>query len=211
MDYPIEQTCCGQPMANSGFESKSKDAVENFYKIFGRFEVVVAPSASCVLFIKEQLHSKKLNILELSQFLVGDTGLESKNGEALTFKSYPRRVGIHESCHGLRGLRLGKSSELVGEDFSSIRSILSRIPDLETVDLDRKDECCGFGGTFSVIEEAVSVRMGQDRLDDHHRNDAELITATDMSCLMHLRGLAKRNSDPIEIRHFAEILDEVME
>jgi L-lactate dehydrogenase complex protein LldE len=75
------------------------------------------------------------------------------------------------------------------------------------VDLDRRDECCGFGGTFSVFEEAVSVQMGKDRIRDHEKNGAEIITATDMSCLMHLEGLIRRKSQPLRVMHIAEILN----
>ena len=192
-------------MANSGFEHKSEKSVQHFKKIFGQFEYVVAPSASCVLFIKEQLHGDNgPKLFELSDFIV------NQNHGELTFSSFPKRVGIHSSCHGLRGLKLGKSSELVGKEYSYLRSILENIPDLELVELDRKDECCGFGGTFSVVEEAVSVRMGQDRLADHDKNGSELITGTDMSCLMHLSGLARRGEDHREIVHFSTIVDQAL-
>jgi len=205
VDYPLAQTCCGQPMANSGFENKSEKSVQHFKNVFGGFEYVVAPSASCVLFIQEQVHGRDgPKLFELSDFLV------NHHKDELAFSSYHKKVGIHTSCHGLRGLRLGKSSELVGEEYSYLRSILEKIPDLELVSLDRQDECCGFGGTFSVVEEAVSVRMGQDRLADHDKNGSELITGTDMSCLMHLSGLAKRKNDNREIVHFSEILDQVL-
>ena len=141
---------------------------------------------------------------ELSDFIV------NQDHDELPFSSFPKKVGIHSSCHGLRGLKLGKSSELVGEEYSYLKSILEKIPDLELVELDRRDECCGFGGTFSVVEEAVSVRMGKDRLADHDKNGSEIITGTDMSCLMHLSGLAKRNNDQREVVHFSTILDRVL-
>jgi L-lactate dehydrogenase complex protein LldE len=107
----------------------------------------------------------------------------------------------------LRGLRNGKSSELAGKDSSKARTLLSSLKDIHLVDLDRRDECCGFGGTFSVFEEAVSAQMGKDRIHDHEKNGAEIITATDMSCLMHLEGLIKRNQQPLRVMHIAEILN----
>jgi L-lactate dehydrogenase complex protein LldE len=85
--------------------------------------------------------------------------------------------------------------------------MLSSLKGIQLVDLDRDDECCGFGGTFSVFEEAVSVRMGRDRIQDHVKNGAEIITATDMSCLMHLEGLIKRDRQSIRVMHIAEILN----
>ena len=91
--------------------------------------------------------------------------------------------------------------------FSITHQLLSNVKGLELVDLDRTDECCGFGGTFAVAEEAVSVKMGNDRIRDHAKHGAEVITATDMSCLMHLEGLIRRRHIPIEVKHIAEILN----
>ncbi len=88
-----------------------------------------------------------------------------------------------------------------------MRTLLEKVAGLELVDLKRKDECCGFGGTFAVTEEAVSVKMGQDRIKDHVDHGAEVITGTDMSCLMHLDGLIRRNGTPLRTLHIAEILN----
>ena len=90
---------------------------------------------------------------------------------------------------------------------SKIHALLGMVSGIELVDLDRADECCGFGGTFAVAEEAVSAKMGKDRLGDHLRHGAEVITAGDMSCLMHLEGLIRRNNLPMRAMHLAEILN----
>lgn len=95
-------------------------------------------------------------------------------------------------------MRLAQSSELVGPKFSKMRDLLDMVDGLELVELDRTDECCGFGGTFAVSEEAVSVKMGKDRVADHQRHGAEVITAGDMSCLMHLEGIIKRQKLPMK-------------
>ena len=121
--------------------------------------------------------------------------------------NYPHRVGVHQSCHGLRGLKLGNPSELISASYSKVISLLEKAEGIELIKLDREDECCGFGGTFSIFEPAVSARMGRDRVDDHIRNNAEIITATDMSCLMHLEGIIKRNNKSIKVVHIAEILN----
>ena len=105
---------------------------------------------------------------------------------------FPYRVGLHQSCHGLRELRLGKSSELVGAAFGKTQQLLELLEDIRLVTLTRPDECCGFGGTFAVNEEAVSCMMGDDRIADHEKAGAEVVTANDMSCLMHLEGLIRR-------------------
>ncbi|HSI76879.1 MAG TPA: (Fe-S)-binding protein [Lunatimonas sp.] len=202
--YPMDQTCCGQPMANSGYEQYGKDAGELFLKNFGEFEYIVAPSGSCTLHVKEHLLSHDgtgPKIYELCEFLTDILKVEELHA------SFPHRVGFHASCHGLRGLHLAKPSEIVGVDFNKPVSLLEKITDLELVTLDRKDECCGFGGTFAVFEEGISVQMGKDRLADHLSKGVEVITAADMSCLMHLEGLLKREKSPVKIMHIAEILN----
>ena len=122
----------------------------------------------------------------------------------------PRRVGLHQSCHGLRELRLGAGSERRVAPFDKVAPLLRSIEGLELVALTRPDECCGFGGTFAVAEEAVSTFMGQDRIADHLRAGAEVITGTDVSCLMHMDGLARRAGSPVAFRHVAELLAEAL-
>lgn len=140
--------------------------------------------------------------MRISNDVVGIDSIESR---------FPHRVGLHESCHGLRGLKLGTASELRLPPQSKVRRLLERVDGLELVELDRRDECCGVGGTFAVQEEAVSVRMGDDRIRDHMRHGAEVITGTDMSCLMHLEGIIRRSKLPVRIRHVAEILANIDE
>ncbi|WP_114748259.1 (Fe-S)-binding protein [Pleomorphovibrio marinus] len=202
VEYPHGQTCCGQPMANSGYQRYGDDAAELFTKNFGAYDYIVAPSGSCTLHVKEHiLDDSGPQIFELCEFLTDILKVEEVG------VSFPFKVGIHASCHGLRGLRLAKASEIVGEDFNKPKSLLEKIKDIELVELQRQDECCGFGGTFAVSEEAVSVRMGQDRLADHIQSGVEVITSADMSCLMHLAGLSSRTQSPIKIMHIAQILN----
>ncbi len=203
MDYPIGQTCCGQPLANSGYERYTKEAIKHFEKLFNEFDLIVAPSASCVLFLKEhpQLHSAyKSKILELTEFII-------EHGEPNKIDcSYAKKVGVLQSCHGLRGLQLGNPSELMNHQESKLFSLLSKVKGIQLVELDRPDDCCGFGGTFCVKESTLSAKMGKDRLEDFMKNGAEVITGTDVSCLMHLEGLIKKNSLPLEVKHISEIL-----
>jgi L-lactate dehydrogenase complex protein LldE len=209
--YPLNQTCCGQPMANSGFQHLTQPCDDLFIKQFADgFDYIVAPSASCVLHIKDHLHSdtKKKEveriqgtIYELVEFLTDVVKVEKLSA------SFPHRVGIHNSCHGLRGLHLSQMTELNAPGFSKSMQLLNMVQGLEVVDLDRSDECCGFGGTFCVSEEAVSVKMGKDRVADHERNGAEYITSSDLSCLMHLEGLINRKKSPLKVIHIAEILN----
>lgn len=208
--YPPKQTCCGQPMANSGFEHLSQGCNELFIENFAGFDYIVAPSASCVLHVKDHLHSSKNEteaekirprIYELVEFLTDVLKVEKLDAV------FPHKVGIHHSCHGLRGLHLAQMSELNAPPYSKPKKLLDMVKGLEQVTLDRPDECCGFGGTFCVAEEAVSVKMGKDRVTDHTRNGAEYITSSDLSCLMHLEGILHRNKSAVKVVHIAEILN----
>jgi len=208
--YPQEATCCGQPMANSGCESDGLGAMELFVEAYAACDYIVMPSGSCALHVREHfglladteaVHHVRARTYELCAFLV-----DVLEREALGAR-FPHRVGLHLSCHGQRGLRLAQSSELVAPPFSKMRRLLARVEGLELVDLDLTDECCGFGGTFAVAEAALSAKMGRDRIDDHRRHGAEVITAGDMSCLMHLEGLIRREQLPLRVKHIAEILN----
>jgi L-lactate dehydrogenase complex protein LldE len=210
VSYPKNQTCCGQPMANSGFEHLTKGCNNLFVQNFSGYDYIVCPSGSCVMHIKDHLHTEeneaaaqdiRTKVYELTEFLVDVLKIEKLEA------SFPHKVGLHQSCHGQRGLKLSQMTELMAEPFSKPGHLLSMVKGLELVELDRKDECCGFGGTFCVTEEAVSVKMGKDRVLDHERNGAEYITAGDLSCLMHMEGILKRRGSKVKIIHIAEILN----
>jgi L-lactate dehydrogenase complex protein LldE len=210
VEFLSDQTCCGQPLANSGFENESKDTAELFVKNFADFDAIVMPSGSCALHVKhhydflEQTPAVKKvrhSVFELGEFLFEKTKISFDQ------ISFPFKTGIHASCHGLRGLRLGSSSELVIPEFDKIEKLLSQIKDIQLMDIKRKDECCGFGGTFAVKEPAVSTAMGLERIEDHRDAGVEVITGADMSCLMHLEGLLRRTKSNIRVVHFAEILN----
>jgi len=215
--YPEDQTCCGQPMANAGFAAQAAPLARRFLDVFagsGGCEAVVCPSGSCTSMVRNHYHglvngdprypAVRAATYELCEFLTDVLHLERLPGRL------PRRVGLHQSCHGLRELRLGSGSERQVAPFDKVARLLRSIEGLELVSLTRPDECCGFGGTFSVFEEAVSAFMGEDRIADHLRAGAEVITGTDVSCLMHMDGLARRAGTPVVFRHVAELLAEAM-
>jgi len=209
VDYPLNQTCCGQPMANAGFNHIAQSCNDNFINNFSGTEYIVCPSGSCTLHIKEHLggsdknrvNSISKNIFELTEFITDVL----KSTEIIA--SFPHKVGFHTSCHGQRGLHVSSMSELMVKPFSKPAQLLSKVKHLQLVYSERVDECCGFGGTFSVTEEAVSVKMGKDRLQQHIAKGVEIITGIDMSCLMHLEGLINRNKYPLKLMHIAEILN----
>lgn len=208
--FPLNQTCCGQPMANSGFAAISKGCDKNFIQNFAGFDYIVGPSGSCVLHLKEHLHESHLSpnatpinkkVFELTEFLVDVLHIDKLPA------NFPHKVGLHVSCHGQRGLGLSSMTELVAPTFSKPEKLLSLVNGLNLQMPVRRDECCGFGGTFCVFEEAVSVKMGKDRVEEHAHNDVDYITGVDVSCLMHLEGILKRNNSKIKTLHIAEILN----
>jgi L-lactate dehydrogenase complex protein LldE len=212
--YPEGQTCCGQPMANTGCVDQAAPLAARFFELFKPYEYVVCPSGSCTAMVRhhydEYFHNVpgfeefKHRVFELCEFLVDVLEIQTIAGR------FPHQVGLHNSCHGLRELRLGKSSETVGPAFNKARQLLAGLEGIKFSELTRPDECCGFGGTFAVSEEAVSCMMGNDRVHDHEQAGTEILTANDMSCLMHLQGLILRQKKPIKVMHVAEILAEAM-
>lgn len=208
--YPLKQTCCGQPMANSGFSHLTQDCDDLITENFAGFDYVVVPSGSCALHIKDHLHSDKrpddarhlrTRVYELVEFLTDILKVKQLKAR------FPHKVGVHQSCHGLRGLHLSQMSELVAPPFSKPELLLNMVEGIELIPLSRVDECCGFGGTFCVAEEAVSAKMGKDRVADHISHGAEYITGADLSCLMHMEGILRRQKSNVKVMHIAEILN----
>ncbi|WP_460974952.1 (Fe-S)-binding protein [Spirosoma knui] len=209
VSFPMQQTCCGQPMANAGCEAESIPVYQNYVRTFADYDYIVAPSASCVYHVRKHFNiidqtpavkHVRERTFELVQFLTDVLGVTSLDTE------FPYRVGLHQSCHGQRGLRLATDSELTPVRDGHISRLLKQVRGLELIELDRYDECCGFGGAFCVSEAAVSARMGQDRVDDHVKNGAQVITGGDVSCLMHLEGIVRRRKLPVRVMHVSEIL-----
>jgi len=209
VEYPLDQSCCGQPFLNSGYEDEAKSLAKKFIDLFSKYEYIVAPSASCVSTIKnrykdliddDRVSKIEKSIFEICEFLHDEVRLESID------VSFPYRVGFHQSCHGLRELNLGVSSELSKPYYSKARSLLELVKDIKIVDLKRADECCGFGGTFSIKEPEISIQMGKDRIEDHLSSNAEYIVGYDSSCLMHMQGIIDHDKLKIKTAHIVEIL-----
>lgn len=210
VDYPIDQTCCGQPMANGGFEDKAIPLAKRFDEIFEKYDYVVAPSASCVAFVKEnypRLLKKEEHfcqtsgkIYDICEFLHDILKVKSLPGK------FPYKVSVHNSCHGVRELHLSSASELNISKYSKVKDLLSLVKGIEIFEPQHVDECCGFGGMFSVEESSVSACMGQDKVKNHMNTGAQYITGADSSCLMHMQGVVDREKLPIKFIHVVEIL-----
>ena len=209
--YPLDQTCCRQPIANSGCEDDAAGTERLFVKNFSGFEYIVTPSGSCTHHVREHLTAipqnpkvakVRRNTYELVEFL----------HDVLQVKEFPwakfaHKVGLHIGCASLRALREAKMSEIAGPSFSKPLDLLSKVKGIRFVTPERPDECCGFGGTFSVFEEPVSAKMGYDKVNDHHSAGAEYIVSADMSCMMHQKGCAERLGLPIKFIHIAQVLN----
>lgn len=205
----MNQTCCGQPMANAGFQTKAQKMAADFDEMFKPFDYVVAPSASCAAFVKlhhpHLLHGKQecsaaKRVMDVVEFLHDVLKVTSLPGK------FPHVVSVHNSCHGVRELGLSSPSERNIPMYSKIKDLLQLVEGITVKEPERPDECCGFGGMFSIEEPAVSVQMGKDKLKRHMATGAEFITGPDSSCLMHMQGVAKREQMPIQFIHVVQIL-----
>jgi L-lactate dehydrogenase complex protein LldE len=211
VSYPRDQTCCGQPMANSGFNADCAATEALFVRNFTGFDYIVAPSGSCVEHVRDHLDAieqtpevreVRARTYELVEFLH-----DILHVDGFPWASFPHRVGLHNSCGTLRRLKHATPSELNVPYFSKPLSLLTKVDGIEFVTPQRPDECCGFGGTFSVVEEVVSSKMGYDKVSDHARAGAEYIVSADSSCMMHQRGCAERIGVAIKFIHIAQILN----
>jgi L-lactate dehydrogenase complex protein LldE len=205
--YPPHQTCCGQPMANAGFEQQAVPLAEKFERLFSGFDYIVAPSVSCTAFVKlnyprlldhECVTAKKA--MDMVEFLHDVVKVKAPLGH------FPHKVSLHNSCHGVRELGLSSPSEMHVAKFNKIKDLLQLVDGIEVVEPERPDECCGFGGMFAVEETAVSAQMGRDKVERHMATGAEYVTGPDCSCLMHMAGVAKKQGLSIQFKHVVEIL-----
>jgi L-lactate dehydrogenase complex protein LldE len=187
VDFPLEQTCCGQIHGNSGYDAGP--LLERFRRVFADAETVVSPSASCAGFVRERLADGP-PVYELSEFLVDVLGVDDVGA------SFPHRVTLHPTCHSLRALRLGDRP----------LRLLRAVRGIELIELGAARECCGFGGTFAVKNADTSMAMLGDKLRHVLNTRAEVCTAVDTSCLMHIGGALSRQRAGVRVMHIAEIL-----
>ena len=204
--FPLEQTCCGQMHANSGYQVEAIPLARRFVDTFGGAEVVVSPSASCVAMVRDQyprlaelardaglareVEALAPRVLEFSELLVDRLGVEDVGAV------FPHRVTFHPTCHGARLLKVGERP----------LRLLRAVRDLELIELPGADECCGFGGTFAVKNADVSAAMLSDKLERMVGTGAEVCVAADNSCLMHMGGGLRRNGADVRTMHLAEVL-----
>lgn len=201
--YNPAQTCCGQPAFNAGYWDDARSICSKFLRDFDTATPIVAPSASCVGFVKNyyaklfdnsSLHNEvkaiSQNIFEFSDFLVNRLGV-TELGARL-----PGKATYHDSCAGLR--ECGIKNEP--------RQLLANVSGLELTELNDVETCCGFGGTFAVKFEPISVAMAEQKVENALATGADYLVSTDLSCLMHLQGYIDNKKHPIRTLHLADVL-----
>jgi L-lactate dehydrogenase complex protein LldE len=203
-DYPVGQTCCGQPAFNSGYQKDAAVAAKHFIEIFEDAEVIVCPSGSCVHMVRHHypelfaddpaMHSRAMAIgaktYEFTQYLVDE--LEICDVEA----EFTGTVTYHDSCHLNRGLGIAEQP----------RTLLRNVRGLELIEMKDSDTCCGFGGTFSVNYPEISTAMADEKIDNILATNADIVTGCDISCLMNILGRISRRNDKVRVLHIAQIL-----
>ena len=201
--YNANQTCCGQPAFNAGFWGEAKDVCNKFIQDFSGSDYIVAPSASCVGFVKnyyqklyessaQQQTAKKLSerIYELSDFLVNVLKVEDLGAQ------FNGKVTYHDSCAALRECKIKEEP----------RKLLRQVKGLELIEMADNETCCGFGGSFAVKFEPISIAMGDQKITNASATEAEYIISTDMSCLMHIDGCIKHKGSGLQVLHLADVL-----
>jgi L-lactate dehydrogenase complex protein LldE len=206
VDFPVEQTCCGQMHANTGYGHEVVGLVRRFVRVFGDAEAVVTPSGSCAAMVREgyermaaevgdealaaEVRALAPRVFELSEFLVGRLGIEDVGA------AFHHRVTYHPTCHSLRLLKVGDAP---------VR-LLRAVRGIDLVELPAGEECCGFGGTFAVKNADTSTAMLTDKLRHILDTRADVCTASDSSCLMHIGGGLRHARAGVRVMHLAEIL-----
>lgn len=206
VDFPSAQTCCAQPMVNTGYLDEAVPVVRTFVDAFAGYDAIVTPSGSCAgsarhqhAIVAERSGDASLAAAvaqtaprthELTEFLVDVLGVTDVGAY------FPHRVTYHPTCHSLRMLGVGDRP----------RRLLEAVRGLELVDLPQAEECCGFGGTFAVKNADTSVAMGADKARHVRDTGAEVLVAGDNSCLMHVGGMLSRQRAGVRVLHLAEVL-----
>jgi L-lactate dehydrogenase complex protein LldE len=201
--YNPKQSCCGQLAFNGGHHDEARCVAEKFINDFKDYKLVVGPSASCIGMVKNYYsgmfdnsamhnHNRQLQgkIYELTDFLVNVLGIDDLGVE------FHAKVTVHDSCAAIREYGLKDQP----------RQLLRKVKGLEIIEMKHTDVCCGFGGTFSVKHEAISMAMAEQKVENALATGAEIIVSTEASCLMHLQGYITKKKIPLKVMHIADIL-----
>ena len=203
VEYNVNQTCCGQPAFNAGFRDEAKEVCSKFITDFSGSDYIVAPSASCVGFIRNyypqlfdnsSFHNTVKDLgkrtFEFSEFMVNVLHKDDVGARLQGKATY------HDSCAGLRECRIKEEP----------RKLLSKVKGLELIEMNDVETCCGFGGTFAVKFEAISISMAEQKVTHALETGAKYLISTDLSCLMHLDGYIRKKGISLQTMHIADVL-----
>ena len=216
VDFPEDQTCCGQPAFNAGFWQEARPIARRFLEVFRSAPLIVAPSGSCVSMVREfypELFREDASALaeardvgsrtyELSEFIVDVLGVtDVTEAAAGPPPSAGRRVTYHEACHLRRELGI----------TTQPRALIRSLPGVELAEMEQSEVCCGFGGTFAVKYPEISAAMLRHKLDNVRAAAADTLVACDSTCIMQIAGGLEKQGDPVRTLHLAELLDEAVQ
>lgn len=204
VDYPLDQTCCGQPAYNAGHLDYARAAARHFIRVFDGARCIVCPSGSCVHMVRHhypllfagdpvwlrRARDTACRIYELTEFLVDVLGVKDVGAR------YDGTITYHDSCHLLRGLRIADAP----------RALIAHIKGARLIEMKDSDYCCGFGGTFAVKYPRISAAMVSDKVQHIIHSGADVVTGCDMGCLMNIEGALHRLGSPVKVRHIAQLL-----
>lgn len=204
VEFPRAQTCCGQPAFNSGYQEEARQVARHFLDTFRSADYIVVPSGSCTAMIThhyedvfrddpqhlDEIHRLAPRVWEFSRFLLEVAQVEDLGA------SFEGIVTYHDGCHALREMKIKDGP----------RRLLSHVKGLTLREMDIAEECCGFGGTFSIKFPEVSGGMARTKIDSILKTEASTVVSIDSSCLMQLQGVISRAGLPIRTMHLAEVL-----
>jgi L-lactate dehydrogenase complex protein LldE len=204
VDCPVDQTCCGQPAFNSGYHKQARVAARKFIQLFDDAQSIVCPSGSCVHMVRhhypelfrddpawlKRAESIRDKTFELTEYLVDVLGVEDLDAR------FDGKITYHDSCHPLRGLGI----------MDQPRKLISKVDGAEFIEMQKSDQCCGFGGAFAVKYPEISTAMVEDKVNNIIATGADAVVGVDMSCLMNIQGLLSRKKSDVKIMHIAELL-----
>lgn len=208
----IEQAaCCAMPFSDTGYRKEACTLEKGLADMLERYDRIVIPSGICTDQFRNYFTaapgSRKIERLRENIYEVVEFIHDVIKPDSLPWARFPHRVALHNGCHALRGLHEASPSELVIPRYSKAEDLLRLVDGLEVAYAERRDECCGFGGTFSIWDRDCAGQMGLDKVTDYQRNGLEYMTTADCSCLLHQQTVAKKFGIPLKAYYIAEILN----
>lgn len=204
-------SCCGLPLTDMGYNRKACSMEQNLVPLLSGYDIVVTPSGICTdqfrghfdaLEQTPEVKHIRANVYDMVEFLH-----DVKKIDSLPWAHFPHKVALHNGCHSLRYLHQAKPSELMIPYFSKTEALLKLVDGIEVCYPTRRDECCGFGGTFAIWDKDCSGQQGLDKVNDYKANNLEYVTSADCSCLLHQQGVANKYGIPLKTYYIAEILN----